>query len=71
MAPVAETKTLLRKLRRDLDLTIEALAVRTRINPATLSLVERRRRPASDDVKRKLEKFFKRPADELLSSVAA
>lgn len=60
-------RTLLRKLRRDRELTISYVAMRTGINHATLSLVERRQMVPSATVRRQLEKFFKIPAEQLLA----
>lgn len=60
-------KTLLRKLRREQELALDALSMRTGINVSTLSRVERRVMKASPDVCKRLEKFFKRPVAELLS----
>jgi transcriptional regulator with XRE-family HTH domain len=64
---VKQKKSLLRKLRRERDLTLDVVAVRTGINLSTLSRVERRVLSASPEVRKRLEKFFKRPADELLA----
>ena len=62
-----QKKSLLRKLRRERDLTLDVVASKLQINLSTLSRVERRTLNASPDVRKKLERFFKRPASELLS----
>ena len=58
--------TLLRKLRRDKEWSLDLTAAKAGINVSTLSRVERGLIPASDDVKRRLERLFKRSAQELL-----
>ena len=68
---VAIQKTLLRKLRRDREWSLDLTASKAGINVSTLSRVERGLIPASDDVRRRLERVFKKTADELLSSPEA
>lgn len=68
---VAMQKTLLRKLRRDKEWSLDLTASKAGINVSTLSRVERGLIPASADVKRRLEKLFKKTADELLSAPEA
>lgn len=60
-------RTVLRRLRREREITIAHVAIKTGINAGTLSLIERLLVTPTDKQKSKLEKFFKRPADELLS----
>lgn len=48
-------------------MSLDVASLKTKIPVSTLSKVERRTMPASDNVKKKLTKFFKRPADELLA----
>ena len=62
-----QQKSVLRKLRRDREITIAVLAKKTGVNPSTLSLVERRIMQPSEDVSSRLERFFKRPVAELLA----
>lgn len=61
-------KTLLRKLRRQRELSLDLLHTKTGINVSTLSRVERGLMTPSPDVRKRLEKYFRRSADELLSS---
>jgi hypothetical protein len=68
---VGRQNTLLRKLRRDREWSLDLTASKAGINVSTLSRVERGLIPASDDVKKKLERVFKRPAGELLSTPEA
>lgn len=67
---VGQEKTLLRKLRRDRELSLDLLHVKTGINVSTLSRVERRLMTPSEDVRKRLEKYFKVPADQLLNTAA-
>jgi len=68
---VRRQNTLLRKLRRDREWSLDLTAAKAGINVSTLSRVERGLIPASDDVKRRLERVFKEPADRLLSTPEA
>lgn len=68
---VGRQNTLLRKLRRDREWSLDFTAHKAGINVSTLSRVERGLIPASNDVKKRLEKVFKRSADELLSEPVA
>lgn len=63
---VGRQNTLLRKLRRDREWSLDLTAHKAGINVSTLSRVERGLIPASEDVRRRLERVFKIPADELL-----
>jgi transcriptional regulator with XRE-family HTH domain len=67
---VRQQNTLLRKLRRDREWSLDLTAAKSGINVSTLSRVERSLIPASEDVKKRLERLFKRPADELLNPPA-
>lgn len=53
------TKTLLRKLRRDRELTFDVLALKTGIDRSRLSRAERGLVELSPEQKSKLAKFFK------------
>lgn len=53
------TKTLLRKLRRDAELTFDVLSLKTGIDRSKLSRAERGLTPLTDEQKVKLAKFFK------------
>lgn len=50
-----------------MEWSLDFTAKKTGVNVSTLSRVERALIPASTDVRKRLEKAFKRPADELLS----
>lgn len=58
---------MLRKIRRDNEWTLDYVCLKAGVDHATLSLVERRLKKPSENVSRRLEKFFKRPVAELLS----
>lgn len=65
-----QQKTLLRRIRRDRELTLDELALATGINVSTLSRAERGLMALTQENRQRLEAYFGRPADELLSEVA-
>lgn len=65
-----QQKTVLRKIRRDNDWTIDFVSLKTGIDHATYSLVERKLKTPSPRVRERLEKFYKRPIVELLAVAA-
>lgn len=67
LVAVKHTKTLLRKLRRDRELTFDVLSLKTGIDRSKLSRAERGLVSLTPDQKQKLAKFFKVDADALLS----
>lgn len=64
------TKTLLRKLRRDREITLCQLSDKTGVNISTISRAERGLLKPSADVQARLARHFKIPADVLLERVA-
>lgn len=70
LALVTQQKTLLRKLRRDRELSLDLVAFKTGVNVSTISRAERGLLQPSDDARNKLAKFFKVPAESLLERVA-
>lgn len=67
---MTQQKTLLRKLRRDRELSLDLVSFKTGVNVSTISRAERGLMQPSDDVRAKLAKYFKVPAESLLERVA-
>lgn len=67
---VSQQKTVLRRMRRDRELSIHELAKVTGINVSALSLGERGLQKFTPDQLDTLAKYFDTPADRLLAPVA-
>lgn len=67
---VKDQKTLLRKLRRDRELTLDELSMATGLNVSTLSRVERRMMRPTEATLNKLAKYFRVPASDLMKPEA-
>lgn len=67
---MAQQKTLLRKLRRDRELSLSLVSRETGINISTLSRAERGLLKPSDDVRDRLAAYFAVPAERLLEAAA-
>lgn len=61
-----QSKSLLRHLRRERELSLDMLAFKTGINVSTLSRAERRLIGLTPHQSKALAKFFKVPAEQLL-----
>jgi transcriptional regulator with XRE-family HTH domain len=67
-----EQRTLLvRKLRRDKELSLDEIARDTQINVSTVSRMERGLIPGTPEQRAALAEYFGRPVDELFSSASA
>jgi transcriptional regulator with XRE-family HTH domain len=64
---VKQSKSLLRHLRREREISLDLLAAKTGINVSTLSRAERRLIGLTKTQSKKLSRFFKVPEDSLLS----
>lgn len=67
---VTQSKTLLRKLRRDREWSLDLVSMKTGVNVSTISRAERGLIKPSEDVQARLAKFFKASAADLFEKVA-
>jgi len=67
---VATRKTLLRKMRRDREITLGLLSQKTGVNISTISRAERGLITPSDEVRAKLARYFRVAADVLFAEAA-